>query len=229
MADPFKISLSVLLENIARDIQSEDYAVVASALEASSGSRLIEILSSKVAQFKESKTPEFLIQTGQAKSKKKGKDRPVEPIEKPIIGCSVKLWLEKLKFVRSFTDGDVKSGMSNSALASKYEPAVVSHVKSIYPNLGKGEGSHKLRGVYSKASYMLHEPTSSALLWVKKVLGHSNYSSVKNYDSVIVDRGPVARQDSVPILLTELQSRISALESRPAEIIAPDASGGIFI
>jgi hypothetical protein len=62
LADPFKISLSVLLENIARDIQSEDYAVVASALEASSGSRLIEILSSKLAQFKESKTPEYIIQ-----------------------------------------------------------------------------------------------------------------------------------------------------------------------
>ena len=64
LSQPFKISLNVLLENIAKDIQSEDYAVVASALEASSGSRLIEILSSRVATFKESKTPEYIIQTG---------------------------------------------------------------------------------------------------------------------------------------------------------------------
>ena len=228
MAKPFKVTLPQILENIARDIESSDFSVVASALELASGSRAIEILSSKVAQFKQSTIPEYIIQVGQAKSKKSGKTRVQDPIEKPIIGTTVKKWLEKLAFVRSYTTADVSAGMSNSALASKYEPAIVSHVKELYPNLGKGQGTHALRAVYSKASYQIFEPTSSALLWVKKVLGHSNYSSVKNYDSVIVDRGPVARQAEVPVLLTELQARISALESRPAEIIAPDASGGIL-
>jgi hypothetical protein len=140
LADPFKVTLPQILENIARDIESDDYSVVASALELSSGSRAIELLSSKVAQFRESKTPEYIVQIGQAKSKKKGKDRVQDPIEKPIIGTTVKKWLEKLDFVRSFTNDDVKS-MTNSELASKYEPAIVSHVKELYPNLGKGEGT----------------------------------------------------------------------------------------
>ena len=141
----------------------------------------------------------------------------------------MKKWLEKLAFVRSYTTADVSAGMSNSALASKYEPAIVSHVKSIYPNLEKGSGSHLLRAVYSKASYQIFEPTSSALLWVKKVLGHSNYSSVKNYDAVIVDRGPVARQADVPVLLTEIMARVKALENTKPESLPVADSGGILI
>ena len=72
-----------------------------------------------------------------------------------------------------------------------------------------------MRGVYSKASYMIHNPNGevSPLLWTKKVLGHQSYNSVKHYDGVIVARGEIAKPVDIPMLLTELMARVAALES----------------
>ena len=71
MADPIRTTLPNVLEHIARDIETKDFARVMSALEISSGSRSIELLNPNVSEFKALTTPGYVVQIGQAKSKKK--------------------------------------------------------------------------------------------------------------------------------------------------------------
>jgi hypothetical protein len=207
------VSLRDFLENIARDAESSSFGVLLSALESASGSRAIELISKGVSTFAAvPNLPGFVKQTGQAKARGK----KVEPIIKPVIGMDVNRFLNRLAFVRKTTDVDVDGGLDNQALARKYEPAAVAHVQSIYPSLGKGQGTHVMRAVYSKASYMIHNPNEeiSPSEWMKRVLGHGSYNSLKNYDSVIVVKGPVIKPADLPTAIIEINARVSALEEK---------------
>ena len=128
LANPFRITLNVLLENIARDVESNSFPIVMSALETASGSRSIELINSDIAEFSASSIDGFVIQDGQAKSR----GGETEPIEKPIIGMTVKRFLERLAYARSFTNADFKAGMDNVALAGKYQPGIVEYIRHIY-------------------------------------------------------------------------------------------------
>ena len=226
---PFRVSLRDFLENIARDAESSSFGVLLSALESASGSRAIELISKGVSTFAAVPSlPGFVKQTGQAKARGK----KVEPIIKPVIGMNVNRFLNRLAFLRKTTDADVDSGMDNQGLARKYEPAAVAHVQSIYPSLGKGEGTHKMRAVYSKASYMIHNPNEeiSPSEWMKRVLGHGSYNSLKNYDSVIVVRGPVIKPADLPMAIIEINARVSALEEkRSSEQDEKEASHNVVL
>lgn len=236
MADPVRTTLPNVLEHIARDIETKDFARVMSALEISSGSRSIELLNPTVSQFKASSTPGYVVQTGQAKSKKNKEsgERIQTAVEKPIIGTTVDKWLSQLQFIRTYTAQDVKAGRTNAEIGNKYQPAITEYIKEIYPTLKKNEGGHKLRAIYSKASYEVHNPNGevSPQLWAKTVLGHGSYSSLKNYDSVIVSRGPQRKPEDANVMMTELESRLKALEGRGQEAPAappPQASGDVLI
>ena len=212
LLDPFRISLQTFLENIARDAESNSFGVLLSALESASGARAIELISKKVAKFELiPNLPGFVRQTGQAKTRGK----KVPPITKPIIGMKPDRFLERLAYARKFTDADVDKGFNNAELARKYEPEAVAYVQSIYPELAKGSGTHVMRAVYSKASYMLHNPNEEIApsQWMKNVLGHGSYNSLKNYDSVIVTRGSVVKPADVPMAISEIEARVTALEA----------------
>ena len=62
---------------------------------------------------------------------------------------------------------------------------------------------------------MIHNPNEevSPSQWMKNVLGHGSYNSLKNYDSVIVTRGPVVKPTDVPMAITEIEARVAALEA----------------
>jgi hypothetical protein len=213
LLNPFRVSLRDFLENIARDAESTSFGPLLSALESASGSRAIELISKSVSTFEAvPNLPGFIRQTGQAKARGK----KVEPVKKPIIGMSVNRFLNRLAFIRQTTDQDVDAGMDNKGLARKYEPDAVAHVQSIYPSLGKGAGTHKMRAAYSKASYMIHNPNEeiSPSEWMKRVLGHGSYNSLKNYDSVIVTRGPSVKPADLPMAIIEINARVSALEEK---------------
>jgi hypothetical protein len=213
LLNPFRVSLRDFLENIARDAESSAFGVLLSALESASGSRAIELINKDVSTFEAvPNLPGFVRQKGQAKARGK----QVEPIIKPVLGMDVNRFLNRLAFLRKTTDADVDSGMDNRGLARKYEPAAVAHVQSIYPSLGKGEGTHKMRAAYSKASYMIHNPNEeiSPSEWMKRVLGHGSYNSLKNYDSVIVVKGFVVKPADLPTAIIEINARVSALEEK---------------
>ena len=213
LLNPFRVSLRDFLENIARDAESSSFGVLLSGLESASGSRAIELISKSVSTFEAvPNLPGFVKQIGQAKARGK----KVEPITKPIIGMTVDRFLNRLAFARQTTDADVSGGLDNKGLARKYDPEAVAHIQSVYPSLGKGEGTHKMRALYSKASYMIHNPNEeiSPSEWMKRVLGHGSYNSLNNYDSVIVVRGPVVKPADLPMAITEIQARVSALEEK---------------
>jgi hypothetical protein len=229
LLNPFRVSLRDFLENIARDAESSSFGVLLSALESASGSRAIELISKGVSTFAAvPNLPGFVKQTGQAKARGK----KVEPIIKPVIGMDVNRFLNRLAFVRKTTDVDVDGGLDNQALARKYEPAAVAHVQSIYPSLGKGQGTHVMRAVYSKASYMIHNPNEeiSPSEWMKRVLGHGSYNSLKNYDAVIVVKGPVIKPADLPTAIIEINARVSALEEkRSSEQDEKEASHNVVL
>lgn len=216
LLDPFRVSLSAFLENIALYAESGSFGALLSTLESACGARAIELINKKVATFEAIPSlPGFVRQVGQAKTK--GKEVP--PITKPIVGMTVDRFLQRLAFLRTFTDADVDSGMGNEALGKKYEPSAVEHLQSLYPNLKKGSGTHKMRAVYSKASYLIHNPQeeTSPSKWMKDVLGHGSFNSLKHYDSVIVTRGPVLKPADVPMALTEMEARLAALEAKKSD------------
>ena len=212
LLDPFRIPLSTFLENIARDVENNSFGVVLSALESASGARAIELINKNVAKFEAVPSlPGFVRQIGQAKTRGK----KVPPIVKPIIGMTVDRFLQRLSFLRKFTNADVDNGMDNQALARKYEHYAVTYVQGIYPEIGKGVGTHVTRAIYSKSSYMIHNPNEevSPSQWMKSVLGHQSYNSIKNYDAVIVTRGPTVKPADVPTAIQEMGARLAALEA----------------
>jgi len=212
LLDPFRISLSTFLENIARDVESNSFGVLLSALESASGARAIELINKNIAKFEAVPSlPGFVRQIGQAKTRGK----KVAPIVKPIIGMTVDRFLQRLEYARKYTNADVDSGMDNRTLAAKYEHYAVTHVQSIYPEIGKGVGTHVTRAIYSKSSYMIHNPNEemSPSQWMKNVLGHQSYNSIKNYDAVIVTRGPTVKPADMPTTMQEMGARLAALEA----------------
>ncbi len=216
LLDPFRVSLSTFLENIALYVESNSFGALLSALESASGARAIELINKKVATFEAVPSlPGFVRQIGQAKTKGK----KVQPITKPIVGMTVDRFLQRLAFLRTFTDADVEQGLDNPSLAKKYERSAVDHLQSIYPNLKKGSGTHKMRAVYSKASYLIHNPNEevSPSKWMKDVLGHGSFNSLKHYDSVIVTRGHVLKPADVPMALAEMGARLAALETQKSD------------
>lgn len=213
---PFRVSLHTFLENIARDIENNSIGVLLVGLESACGARAIELINKKVATFETiPNLPGFVRQTGQAKTN----GREVEPITKPIIGVTVDRFLERLEYARKFTNADVDNGMDNRALAKKYQPSSTDHVRSIYPSMKKGSGTHKMRAVYSKASYLIHNPNEevSPSVWMKTVLGHGSYTNLKYYDSVIVTRGPIVKPADVPMAIAEIWARLAALEGEKSD------------
>jgi integrase len=161
--------MDVFLENIRNGIKDTNFAPLMCALQAACGARNIELLNPKLSQFELSEEEGFVIQRGQAKSRKK---EVIDVIEKPILGVPVLLFLEQL--------GDL------------YQDKIVKHVKSLYPQFKQSDGSHRLRGAYVKISHILHSnkdvsPTS----WAKRVLGHATLATAAHYDSIIIDRSPI--------------------------------------
>jgi integrase len=189
LESPLHIDMDVFLENIRNGIKDNNFAPLMCALQAACGARNIELLNPKLSQFELSDEEGFVIQRGQAKSRKK---EVIDLIEKPILGVPVLLFLERLEYARTFTALSVSKGKTNSQLGDLYQDKIVKHVKSLYPQFKSSDGSHRLRGAYVKISHIIHSnkdvsPTS----WAKRVLGHSTLATAAHYDSIIIDRSPI--------------------------------------
>ena len=176
LASPTLFDFAQVMGNIGIHIDGEDlFAKNMTVLQTSIGCRVIELLNPLISNFAESKKPGYIIQRGVAKSKEQ------VVIEKPVIGITVKQFLETLSNMRDICQSDC----SNAAYANKFEKHIVGHIKQLYPQVKLGAGTHILRALYARASYRLSDRTISFTLWLKDVLGHKTYSCIHHYDSIL--------------------------------------------
>lgn len=214
MKTPLLIDMDDFIDNIKRDIKSQEFAPLMVALQSACGSRNIELLNHKVATFTKSSIDGYITQTGQAKSVKKGIDS--DQIVKPVIGVDVGLFLERLEYARTFTNEKVESGATNAKLADFFQNRIVRHTKKLYPQMPSGSASHRLRGAYVKVSYRIHNKDKeiSPMAWAKRVLGHNALNSVAYYDSVLVVGQTDVRIAELEKQLDDALGEVSILKAR---------------
>jgi hypothetical protein len=214
LADPTLFNFDRVMANIKihseacdASVTDDRFAKNMASLQTAVGCRVIELLNPLVSNFKQSKRPGHIIQTGAAKTK------DVVVIEKPVIGITPKEFLDTLSELRDVCQSDC----SNAAYANKFEKQIVVHIKQLYPQVKHGAGTHILRALYARASYRLSDQTNSFTLWLKDVLGHKTYSCVHNYDSIlwsdgdmdVIDKNVLKAEPKVdsPVFVTILNTK----------------------
>ena len=197
------------------------------------GSRLIEILSSKVSNFKKDGTT--ISQYGVAKmgkQMKKGKfaNREDKVVTKTPIIISSDRFMDALSEVRAVTD---KLDLDNDDMTAKYDANINKRIVEYLEAAGipiskEVKSSHSLRRLYVAFSYSLREePNITYEYWIKSMLGHESAGSTMNYNSVKITTAKILDKDSAAKLnLTykntiHIEDKITKLEEKVAEVAAP--------
>ena len=196
------------------------------------GSRLIEILSSKVSKFK--KVMDTISQYGVAKQKEKNYANHEDKIvtKTPIIISSDR-FMDVLSEVRAVTD---KLDLDNEDMTAKYDANINKRIVEYLEAAGipiskEVKSSHSLRRLYVAFSYSLRdEPNITYEYWIKSQLGHESAGSTMNYNSVKITTAKLLDKDSAAKLnLTykntiTLEDKITKLEEKIDEIEVPPAA-----
>ena len=183
-ANKRQIDLNKVYEVMDLTRQSEDPLDLAIGLQLSCGGRISEILS--YGQFTESKTDNYVMQTGILKQRG---DNPRTEVIKPIIHYTRPQFFEMLHKLRDKLKSklnDIKNGkMTHYDLSQEFNNKVNTRVKSLF---NEELHSHDLRKIYSNLSYNLFadKNKTSESSWISDVLGHSpNSLEVSKSYSVI--------------------------------------------
>jgi integrase len=152
------------------------------ALQATLGLRMIEVLSSKVSEFR--KNGEQVEQVGTAKSKV-GTAKMVS--KTPIFIDSGK-FMEIVGEVRKTTD-KFKS-LSNAEIVGKYNSRVneriLTYLKKVKIDHSELRSSHGLRRLYVAVAYMLKDDDKLTYhQFIKDSLGHESGGSVAHYNTIV--------------------------------------------
>ena len=151
--------------------QSEDPLDLAIGLQLAYGGRISEILS--YGQFTESKTDNYVIQTGILKQRG---DNPRTEVIKPIIHYTRDQFFEMLNKLRDKLKSKLndikKNKMTHYDLSQEFNTKVNNRVKSLF---NEELHSHDLRKIYANLSYDLFADKNkvSQSSHISDVLGHS--------------------------------------------------------
>ena len=198
------------------------------------GSRLIEILSSKVSKFSES--PDNKIkQEGTAKEREGKFDIDKKNIiVKPVIpltdNADVIKWIEK---VRDTTDK--LKDISNVDLSKKYNQRVNERIVK-YLRASKIEehnelkSSHGLRRLYVNYMYSFRTNHNQTLHnFIKVNLGHTKDGSTTSYNSINVSSDRILDKDQAKVIHSNIDTvREHTIELKKIEKKIEDISAGIY-
>ena len=191
-----------------------------------SGGRSIEIISSKVSEYKETKDPDEIIQIGVAKTK--GKERS---ITKPILFITSKGFMKLIGEIRT-SIGDISKD-SNEVLGRRYNGRINERVRKYMKEVGlevnkELKSSHGLRRLWVNFAYKLRSNRGQSLAsFISENLGHdpsSISSAAQNYSSIAIDSASIltdnqAQQvNTAQRMATENKQEIQELKEEIKEI-----------
>jgi len=225
--NPIDVSYRRVVQLISDNIHANEWWKIAFALELASGSRKIELLSTKVSTFAKvvasdiikahgvtGKMYEWIRQNGVAKQY--DGDRNDREIVKPLLVITATQFLAARQRLVQVVGSDVNT-MTNAALTSKYNAKLVKMVKEKFPiadDTRTQVGSHFLREVYGNATYEVVDrlPTSRSA-WLAQVLGHSGKSllTAVSYQGVNI-------VTSVPLADFKYKEKLDNLDARVRSI-----------
>ena len=142
------------------------------------GARLIELLSDKFTYTASAKEG-WIVQSDVAKNK----TGVIRPVTKPIIFLTVPAFLELIGTIRSKMT--TKPNDTNVTLSNRYSKRIAAKIKTMRI-LGLSS-SHDLRRIYANYSYSLFGAGMSLQVYLKRALGHDNFSAAANYSTVRVN------------------------------------------
>jgi len=151
------------------------------------GARLIEILNPEVSSFKLDKNN--IIQTGTAKSKIGEYDKK-QSIVKLNVFIKPKPFIKLINEIRTETASRI-TGKTNKQITDSFSSNLNKTIKKILKKLNipynrQIASTHGSRRLYVAWAYYKSDKKISLPHLIKTLLGHSNYSSVANYDTIRV-------------------------------------------
>ena len=138
------------------------------------------------------------------------------------MGVSADQFIHNLNRYRNserITSTIERFGNENSKISTYLNKGLSEVVKKLYPEqkaLHGRSGTHLTRAINFQLGYnAFAKPNESKFIFGKRSLHHSDFSSIANYDAVVVrsriEEGPVNMESK----LNELEARLTAFEQKP--------------
>ena len=224
LANQIELTEDRVYKNIVEGINSSDIYELGIALETAIGVRSIDIASKHVANFKQA--GDYVEITGYSKDKEKNTEKrkinQTTPRRVRPVGVSADQFIHNLNRYRNserITSTIERFGTENSKISTYLNKGLSEVVKKLYPEqkaLHGRSGTHLTRAINFQLGYnAFAKPNESKFIFGKRSLHHSDFSSIPNYDAVVVrsriEEGPVNMESK----LNELEARLTAFEQKP--------------